>query len=80
MNLEVEDGGDNLLPYEVTLAAVEGDALAMSVVMQHYERYIAYYSLKKIYDEYGNTFMGVDEDKVNRLTSKLIRAILDFKV
>jgi len=80
MNLGVEDGRGALLPYEVTLAAVEGDSLAMSVVMQHYERYITYYSLKKIYDEYGNSFIGVDEDKVNRMKSKLIRAILDFKI
>ena len=61
-----------LLPYPVILAA-------MSIVMQHYQSYIAHLSIRKIRDERGNTYYGVDEDLRERLQSKLMRAVLSFK-
>ena len=51
-----------LLPYPVILAATKGDPEAMSIVMQHYQSYIAHLSIRKIRDERGNTYYGVDED------------------
>ena len=51
-----------LLPYPVILAATKGDPDAMKIVMQHYQSYIAHLSMKKIRDESGNTYYGVDED------------------
>ena len=63
-----------LLPYPVILAAE-----AMSIVMQHYQSYIAHLSIRKIRDERGNTYYGVDEDLRERLQSKLMRAVLSFK-
>ena len=52
-----------LLPYPVILAATKGDHL----------------SIRKIRDERGNTYYGVDEDLRERLQSKLMRAVLSFK-
>ena len=49
-------------PYPVILAATKGDPEAMSIVMQHYQSYIAHLSIRKIRDERGNTYYGVDED------------------
>lgn len=71
---------NDLLSYEVIVEASCGDILAMRTALQHYERYIMYYALKKIYDEYGSTSTRVDEDKVNRMRTKLMRAILCFEV
>ena len=68
-----------LLPYPVILAATKGDPDAMRIVMQHYQSYIAYLSTRKIRDERGNTYYGVDEDLRERLQSKLMRAVLSFK-
>ena len=68
-----------LLPYPVILAATKGDPEAMSIVMQHYQSYIAHLSIRKIRDERGNTYYGVDEDLRERLQSKLMRAVLSFK-
>ena len=68
-----------LLPYPVILAATKGDPDAMRIVMQHYKSYIAYLSTRKIRDERGNTYYGVDEDLRERLQSKLMRAVLSFK-
>ena len=68
-----------LLPYPVILAATKGDPDAMRIVMQHYQSYISYLSTRKIRDERGNTYYGVDEDLRERLQSKLMRAVLSFK-
>ena len=56
-----------LLPYPVILAATKGDPDAMKIVMQHYASYIAYLSTRKVHDEYGNTYYGIDEDMRERL-------------
>lgn len=52
----------------------------MKIVVQHYESYIASLSMRKLIDERGNTYYGIDEDIRDRLRSKLMRAVLSFKV
>ena len=69
-----------LLPFPVILAATKGDPDAMKVVLQHYQSYISYLSMKKIRDENGNTYWGIDEDLRERLQAKLMQAVLNFKV
>ena len=76
---ETERDERGLLPYPVIIAATKGDPEAMRIVVQHYESYIAYLSTRKLYDERGNAYYGVDEDIRDRLRSRLIRAVLDFK-
>ena len=46
------------------------------------ERYftkIASLSMRKLYDERGNVYFGVDEEIRERLQAKLMRAILTFR-
>ena len=69
-----------LLQYPVIIAATKGDPEAMKIVVQHYESYIASLSMRKLIDERGNTYYGIDEDIRDRLRSKLMRAVLSFKV
>ena len=69
-----------LVPYPVILAATKGDPDAMKMVLQHFSGYIARLSMRKLYDERGNTYYGIDEDIRDRLRSHLIRAVLSFKV
>ena len=69
-----------LLPYTIIIAATKGDPEAMKIVVQQYESYIANLSMRKLRDEYGNTYYGIDEDIRDRLRSKLMRAVLSFKV
>ena len=69
-----------LLPFPVILAATKGDPDAMKIVLQHYASYIAYLSTRKIRDKYGNVYYGIDEDMRERLQSKLMRVVLDYKV
>lgn len=77
-NTEQDERG--LLPYSVIIAATKGDPEAMTAVVQHYESNIAYLSMRKLRDERGNTYYGIDEDIRDRLRSRLMRAVLSFKV
>lgn len=60
-----ENDERGLLPYPVIIAATKGDPEAMKIVVHHYESYIATLSMRKLRD---------------RLRSKLMRAVLSFKV
>lgn len=44
-----------------------------------YQSYIAHLSMRKLRDESGNTYYGIDEDLRERLQAKLMRAVLSFK-
>ena len=68
-----------LLPYPVIVAATKGDPDAMKIVLQHFSGYIASLSMRKLYDERGNVYYGVDEDIRERLQAKLMMAVLTFK-
>ena len=68
-----------LVPYPVILAASKGDPDAMKMVLQHFSGYIASLSMRKLYDERGNVYYGVDEDIRERLQARLMRAILTFR-
>lgn len=54
-----------LLPYPVIIAATKGDPEAMNIVVQHYESYIASLSMRKLRDERGNIYWGIDEDALS---------------
>ena len=56
-----------LVPYPVILAATKGDPDAMKIVLQHFSGYIARLSMRKLYDERGNVYFGVDHDIRERL-------------
>lgn len=60
-------------------AASKGDPDAMKIVLQHFSGYIASLSMRKLYDERGNVYYGVDEDIRERLQARLMRAILTFR-
>ncbi|MEG2852353.1 MAG: helix-turn-helix domain-containing protein [Hydrogenoanaerobacterium sp.] len=77
-NTENDERG--LLPHPVIIAATKGDPQAMSIVVQQYESYIASLSMRKLRDERGNTYYGIDEDIRDRLRSRLMRAVLSFEV
>ena len=69
-----------LVPYPVILAASKGDPDAMKIVLNRYEGDMVALSVRKMRDERGNTYYGVDQDIYDRLRARLIRVVLDFKV
>ena len=76
-NTEQDERG--LLPYPVIIAATKGDPEAMEIVVHHYDSYIASLSMRKLRDERGNSYYGIDEDIRDRLRSKLMRAVLSLQ-
>lgn len=44
-----------------------------------FQRYIARLSMRKLYDERGNVYFGVDHDIRERLQAKLMMAVLSFR-
>lgn len=52
----------------------------MNIACRHYAGYIAHLSMRKLRDERGNTYYGLDEDIRDRLHSKLMQAVLMFKI
>lgn len=79
MNGKYESPEVALVPYPIILAATKGDPEAMKLAVQHFSGYIASLSMRKLYDERGNTYYGVDEDIRERLQAKLMRTVLRFK-
>lgn len=69
-----------LLPFPVIAAATKGDPDAMKTVLQHYDGQMTALSTRKLRDERGNTYFGVDSDIYDRLRARLIRAVLEFKL
>ncbi|PAD58669.1 transcriptional regulator [Bacillus sonorensis] len=80
INTNTENNERGLLPYPIILAANKGEPEAMKVVVLHYGRYMTSLSMRKLRDEHGNTFWGVDEDTRDRLQSKLMQSVLAFKI
>lgn len=68
-----------LVPYPVIVAATKGDPDAMKIVLQHFSGYIASLSMRKLCDERGNVYFGVDEDIRQRLQARLMRATATSK-
>ena len=77
-NAEQDERG--LMPYPVIIAVTKGDPDAMAAVMRRYDGEIADLSMRKLRDERGNTYFGIDEDIRDRLRSRLMRAVLSFRI
>lgn len=69
-----------LLPYSTIVKAASGDVVAINIVLQHYERYIAKLATRKFYDQYGYSHYCVDETLRRRLETKLITKVLSFNI
>jgi hypothetical protein len=68
-----------LLPFYVIKAASEGDPDALAAVLKHFEGYIAALATRRLFDEYGNTYLCVDENLRAELNGKLVQGIQKFK-
>lgn len=68
-----------LMSRDTIQAATKGEPDAVAAVLRHYEGYIAKLSTRCLFDEYGNTYLCVDEALRRRLEIKLITGILAFR-
>ena len=70
----------DLLPFHIIKAASEGDVEAINTVVDHYEGYIIKLSIRKMYDEFGQTHYCIDETLRRRLETRLITKVLEFNI
>lgn len=64
------------IPYSTILAAKTGDSEALHKILRHYSSYIASFSKRAFFDEYGNRYELVDEDCRQRIEAKLMYQII----
>lgn len=68
-----------LLPFDVILAATQGDTSALRKVVEHYDGYIAKLCMRSSRGKNGD-FYYVDEEMRNRLKMRLVERTLKFKL
>ena len=68
---------EKLLPYETICAATRGDPDAMTKVLRHFDGYISYQATRIFYDEYGQSYRGVDAELKQRIQDKLVARIME---
>lgn len=68
---------EKLLPYETICAATRGDPDAVDEVLRHFDGYILSKATRIFYDEYGQSYHGVDAELKQRIQNKLIVRIME---
>lgn len=64
------------LPLKTIQAATNGDEIALSAVVTHYQSYIRVLSTRLVTDACGNEFLYVDDSIRLRLEAKLMYCII----
>lgn len=68
------------IPLTVISKAVDGDEKSINKILSHYEGYIIKLSLRTMVDEYGNTYMVVDNEMKGRIQSAIMKMISKFQL
>jgi len=68
------------LPYNVIVAATDGDEEAIEKVLNFYDGYISKLSLRPMHDNYGNTYMVTDSELKGRIQTSVMNMILKFEI
>lgn len=68
------------ITFPVITGAIEGDALAMEQILNHYKGYIYKLSEDKLYDYLGNERLAIDGQLQKILELHLIVAVLKFQI
>ena len=61
------ENNERILSYPIILAAKKGELETMILVVLHYGSYMTSLSTRKLRDEHGNTYWGIDKDIRERL-------------
>ncbi len=70
----------NGLNFNLIQAAVSVDKVAIEKIVSIYEPYINKLASKKLFDEEGNEYIGIDIDLKEHLKTKLIEVIFKYRV
>lgn len=70
----------SLVPISIILSAVDEDPISIKIILKHYYSYMVSLCLSHNFDSTGKFITYVDEFMLRQLETKLIEAILKFKV
>lgn len=73
---ERTDLDKRLLPYEIIERATQADPEAITLLLKHFESYIAKLSTRILYDEHGRSYRCLDPELQRRLEAKLIICVV----
>ena len=65
------------IPYKTIVAASNGNAVALGMVVRHYARYINHFSKRKFHDDFGNSMEIIDDEIRQQIEIKLMLQIVD---
>lgn len=69
-----------LVPPSIILSALEEDPISIKIILKHYHSYISSLCLMNGFNEVRQYITYIDEFMLRQLETKLIEAILKFKV
>lgn len=69
-----------LVPLSIILSAIEGDPISIKMILRHYHSYMISLCISNGFNEAGKSITYIDEFMIRQLETKLIEAILKFKV
>lgn len=69
-----------LIPITIILSAIEGDPISIKIILKHYHRYIANLCLSNGFNKSEKFVTYIDEFMLRQLETKLIEAVLKFKI
>ncbi|EQA5926696.1 helix-turn-helix domain-containing protein [Enterococcus faecalis] len=69
-----------IVPIPIILSAIEEDPISIKIILKHYYSYMASLCLSNGFNETGKSIIYVDEIMLRQLETKLIEAILKFKI
>lgn len=61
-------------------AAIGGDVDALEAVIEYYHNYIAHIATYEHCDDCGSTYWAVNEELSHRLKTKLVTAVMKFRI
>lgn len=69
----------NIIPYEIIKKAVAGDVESINMIVDFYTPYIKVLATVECVGATGKNYRIVDDEIYNRVKTKLIKKILEFK-
>lgn len=67
------------IEFQVMQQAIQGDAIAINEILEYFDHLINKLAMSKVVDQYGRTYLFIDEYKKSRLQTKLIESILKYQ-
>lgn len=68
------------LPFEIILAASNGNEKAINKALNFYDGYISKLSLRQMYDDCGNAYIVIDSELKGRIQTAVMNMIFNFEV